>query len=89
LNTANDLARTGYNVMWPAWDVLQSRLYCVFINLSELYWIATISQYCNAGCVIFCRFVKCCDVTESFNFMLFNSENNEASSHKFGGVWGL
>jgi hypothetical protein len=41
---------------WPAWAVVQSQRYCVFINPIELYWIATVSKYVNVGCVTFRSF---------------------------------
>jgi hypothetical protein len=47
------LARADYNITWPAWDLVYSQRYCVFINPIEFYWITTINKYFNMGCVTF------------------------------------
>jgi hypothetical protein len=51
--TTDRLVRAGYNTMWPAWALVWSQRYCVFINPIELYWIATINKYFNMGCMTF------------------------------------
>jgi hypothetical protein len=43
--TTDGLARAGYNMTWPAWALVQSQRYCVFINPIELYWITTVNKY--------------------------------------------
>jgi hypothetical protein len=43
--TTDRPARAGYNMTWPAWALVQSQRYCVFINPIELYWTATINKY--------------------------------------------
>jgi hypothetical protein len=39
LKTTDGLAQEGYNMMRPAWALVQSQWYCVFINTIELYWL--------------------------------------------------
>jgi hypothetical protein len=51
--TTDGLAQAGYNVTWPAWDLVQSQRYSLFITPIELYWIAIINKYFNVSCVTF------------------------------------
>jgi hypothetical protein len=53
LGENDGLARAGYNMTWPAWTLLQSKRYCVFIDPVELYLIVIINKYFNMGCVTF------------------------------------
>jgi hypothetical protein len=53
LKTTDILALAGYNMTWPAWALVWSQRYCMFINQIELYWIVTINKYFNMGCVTF------------------------------------
>jgi hypothetical protein len=53
LQTPDGLGRAGYSITWPAWAVVQSQRYCVFVNAVELYSIATVNKHFKMGSVTF------------------------------------
>jgi hypothetical protein len=45
LKTTDGLAQASYNMTWPAWALVQSQRYCVFMNPVELYWTWATSKF--------------------------------------------